>query len=105
MNRRFEIHVVVTYPDEELVGTGSLCSSFSVSVLEWFGHDDDLEVGGEVFNFGGGFGGILIKVAGGSGIGVSFNFTTTLSTLPSRFPFEMDVSLLKRLLNLNLGMK
>ena len=30
---------------------------------------------------------------------VSFNFTTTLSTLPSNFPFEIEVSLLNKLLN------
>ena len=76
-----------------------MLTSFSVLVMVWFGHDDDLELVGDVFNFGGGFGGMLIKVAGGRGIAVSFNFTTTLSTLPSNFPFETDTSLLNKLLN------
>ena len=49
-----------------------------------------------IFGLGGGVGGILTSCAGGRGTAVSFNFTITLSKLPSLFE---RVSLLKRLLN------
>ena len=50
----------------------------------------------DILGLGGGVGGMLTSCAGGRGTAVSFNFTITLSKLPSLFE---RVSLLKRLLN------
>jgi hypothetical protein len=82
--------------DEEVEETFSLFSSVSFVFVVLLGHDEDLcDVGGD-FDFVGGLGGMVTKIAGGSGTAVSFNFTTTLSTLPSRCE---RVSLLNKVLN------
>ena len=61
-----------------------------------FGQEEDRLGVRAIFGLGGGVGGILTSCAGGRGTAVSFNFTITLSKLPSLFE---RVSLLKRVLN------
>ena len=85
-----------TYPEEEFD------DAFSVSLLDrlapgsWFGQEEERLGVRDIFGLGGGVGGILTSLAGGRGTAVSFNFTITLSKLPSLFE---RVSLLKRVLN------
>ena len=79
-----------------------LHEAFSVSLLDrlasgsWFGQEEERLGFRDIFGLGGGVGGMLTSLAGGRGTAVSFNFTITLSKLPSLFE---RVSLLKRLLN------